>query len=210
MSPHLSNSNLKCQHVGKATAGATSCPGTLMQCDPCQAPQNKAPGCPPAAAAPSPCLWADQAAPQQVPLVWLGAVSPSQGQGEALQLLRFCSRDACSHTCFSIIAQSYTLHQPLAILLHSPKGCSRLVHVCSSWSLCCPIEMLVMLSKNAAVHGYAWFTRSTVLPGQGQETNPPCWEGLSRRLKPFAACWGRADVICSIRLGNKVVAWEQQ
>ena len=52
MSPHLSSSNLKCQHVGKATAGAYSCPCTLMQCDPCRPPQNKAPGRPPAAAAP--------------------------------------------------------------------------------------------------------------------------------------------------------------
>lgn len=52
MSPHLSNSNLKCQHLGKATAGAYSCPCPLMQCDPCHIPQNKAPGCPPAGAAP--------------------------------------------------------------------------------------------------------------------------------------------------------------
>lgn len=52
VSPHLSNSNLKCQHMGKATAGATSYPCTLMQCDPCRAPQNKAPGRSPAAAAP--------------------------------------------------------------------------------------------------------------------------------------------------------------
>lgn len=52
MSPHLPSSNLKCQHLGKATAGAYSCPCSLMQCDPCQIPQNKAPGCPPAGAAP--------------------------------------------------------------------------------------------------------------------------------------------------------------
>lgn len=177
VSPHLSNSNLKCQHVGKATAGAASCPRTLMQCNPCWAPRNKAPGRSPAAAAP---LSLPMGRPRGT------AASPSREQGEALQLLCFCNGDGCSCSCFSIIAQSYTLHQPLAIQLHSPKGCSRLV--CSNWSLYCPIERLVLLSRNAAVHGYAWFARSTVLPGQWQETNPPCWEEPSRRLKTFAVC----------------------
>jgi len=130
--------------------------------------------------------------------------------GEAQQHLHIFSRDGCSHSCCSVIPRSHSLRQPLAVQPPGPNECGRLVRACSTWSLCGRVAMLVTLSRNAAVHRYAWFARSTVLPGQGQETNPPCWEELSRRQKPLAACRGHADVIRSIRLGNKVMAWEQQ
>lgn len=160
----------------------------------------------------TPCLAPRQAKWHHGKSPWCGwgPIRVSQGQGEALRLLHFCSRDGCSCSCFSSIPWSYTLHQPLSILSHSPIRCCRMVHACSICSLSCPIVMLVLLSRNAAIHGSAWFARSTVLPGQGQETNSPYWEELSKRQKPLAVYQGQADVICSIKLGNKVVAWEQQ
>lgn len=159
---------------------------------------------------PSPCLQASPVAPQRVPLVWLGSMGPCQGQ-----VLALGASAARTSVPVAVPASSpssltpFTL-QPLALQSHSPSGCSRLVHAGSTCSLCCPIGMLVLLSRNAAFHEHTWFARSTVLPGQGQETNPPCWEELSRRQEPFIVCWSHADVIRSIRLGNKVLAWEQQ
>lgn len=114
----------------------------------------------------------------ETPLVWLGSVSPSQGQGEALQLLRFCSRDECSRSCFSIIpppvavsasSLSVPLHHPLAVQSRSPNGCSGLVHACSTWSLCCPIAKLVLLSRNTAVRGTPGLPDALSFLGKGRK-----------------------------------------
>lgn len=133
---------------------------------------------------PSPHPQAGQVAPQWVPLVWLGSISPSQGRG---WFWGFSSKDRYSCSCSSTIPQSHTLHQPLALQSHSPNGCSRLVHAGSTWSMCYPVAVWVLLSGIAAFHEHFWFARSTVLLGQGQETNPPCWEELSRRQEPLTA-----------------------
>lgn len=106
---------------------------------------------------------------------------PRAGVGSGV----FSSKDWYSCSCSSIIPQFHALHQPLAHQSYSPSGCSRLVHAGSTWSLCCPIVVLVLLSRKAAFHEHTWFARSTVLPEQGQETNPPCWEELSRRQEPL-------------------------
>lgn len=182
MSPHLSSSNLKCQHLWKATAGAYFCPCPLMQYDPCQIPQNKAAGCPPAGAAP---LTLSPSRPSGCTVSPLGLARVSQSlPRRGVGSEGFSSQDRYSCRCSSIIPQSHTLHQPLALQYPSPSGCSGLVHAGSTWSLCCPIAILVLLSRKEAFHKHTWSARSTVLPKQGQETNPPCWEELSRRLSP--------------------------
>lgn len=169
MSPDLSSSNLKCQHLWKATAGACSYPCQLMQCDPCQILQSKAAGCPPAGAVPLILPPGRPSGTTVGPLAMAGVHQslPGAGVGSGGSAAR-------TGSCSSIIPQSHTLRQPLALQSHSPSGCSRLVHAGSTWSLCCPIVMLVLLSRNAAFHEHTWFARSTVLPEQGQETNPLC------------------------------------
>lgn len=184
MSPQLSNYNLKRQHMRKAIARAFSCPCTSMQCNPCQAPPKKAPGCPPAAAAQLTLPPARPSGTTVSPLGTAVAFQPFPRAGETLQLLRFCSRYGHS-SCFIIIPQSYSFHQPLAVQSHSPNGCSRLVCACSTWSLCGPIAMSVLLSRNAAVswvhlvcqkHCPSWAragNKSSLLGGTEQKAGAP-------------------------------------
>lgn len=112
----------------------------------------------------------------------LGSISPSQGRGWALG-------SSAARTGIPVAFQHHPsvshLSPASCCWSHSPSGCSRLVHAGSTWSLCYPVVMLVLLSRKAAFHEHTWFARSTVLPEQGQKTNPPCWEELSRRQEPL-------------------------
>lgn len=181
-----------------------TCGKPLLEPTPARFPKTKAVGCPLAGQHPSLCPPAGQVAPQWVALVWPGSYSPSQGEGLALGA-------SAARTGIPVaVPASLSLTPFTSLLPFSLTIPSGLVHAGSTWSLCCPIAMLVLLSRNAAFHKHTLFARSTVLLEQGQETNPPSWEELSRRQEPLITCWSHADVIRSIRLGNKVLAWEQQ
>lgn len=167
--PHLSNCNLKCQHVGKATAGAYSYPCTLMQCNPCQAPQNKAPGCPLAAAAPL-TLPLDRPGGITVRPPWYGWGPSALPKGRG-RLCSCCASAAGMSVPVAVSASSLSvpLHHPLAVQSRSPNGCSGLVHACSTWSLCCPIAKLVLLSRNTAVRGTPGLPDTLSFLGKGRK-----------------------------------------